>query len=160
MAYNKNIINQVSFIYTFNELFDEVSMRSTYATKSAADKEGNSLSEELSVSEDERDIFMGQLANVLSELFEVLHRHLGSELLGFTQTSNVSFTIKDNAGYVASNLVLVDTSFKETLIEGCLMEWYKGIGQVELFRVSGERYASYLETLKQRLFLLKKKRAI
>ena len=159
MAYTKTS-QQVVFTYTENQLFDKASLASTFMTKDIKTKEGVSLAEEFSLSEDERVIFVEHLGKVVSKIHELLQRHLGAELVSLSLISSLVITIKDNANYTDSNLVLLDSSLEETIAEGCLMEWFKTCSQVELFKLAVDKYVEYVESLRDRLFLLKKKRAI
>jgi hypothetical protein len=159
MAYSKTS-EQVTFAYTQEQLFDKVSLMSTFMTKDIKTKEGVSLAEELSLSEDERVIFTEHLGQSVSNIHELLQRHLGAELVGVTLESSLIITIKNNPNYTDSNLSLLDTSLENTIAESCLMEWFKTCSQVELFKLAAEKYVAFLDSLRDRLFLLKKKRAI
>jgi len=157
--YNKSSVS-VGFIYTSDEIFDATSLMSTYMTKDIKTKEGQSLFEELSLSPDERNIFEENFKTIRSQLYELLQTHLGSELISLAYTTTLNIVIKANSNYTDNNLILINEGLKETIIEGCLSEWFKTCGYEPLYKLSAEKYLLLGVQLRNRLFLLKKKRAI
>ena len=71
----------ISFYYLIDNLFDIDSLWSMYKAENKQNNEGETLLDELSITEDERDIFMQMLSDATTDVFnrflEVHKRNYG-----------------------------------------------------------------------------------
>lgn len=166
--YNKNSSNDTIYFYYKREtLFKDVSLMSNFMAKNLASKEGNSLTDEYAISDDEQDLFDVCVQQVLPDIYEAMVKitsgvdsafEASDTLPGSSTTDKyVIITIQDNDAYNDNVLSLVDASLYNALKIGTLKEVYSIIIQPDFFKVCAERFLGELFKLKQRLFQLKKK---
>ena len=136
---------KIKFYYKKDTLFNDISLMSNYMCKNMTSKDGNSLTDEYAISDDERD------------LVDVSVRATLPDISGETC---VSFTIQDNEAYNGNVLTMVDASLYNCLKYGTLREVYSTITQTEFFNLCTARFLSELFKLKGRLFQLKKKSVV
>lgn len=150
--YTKDNSN-ITFSYEIDAIFEDASRISAYNAKSIRDKEGNSMFTDFALSDDEKDIFIQGLNSIVPEIREKIIK-LASPSTN-TDTSSISFVIKDNGVYNSAVLDLVDSSFHECLVEGALKAWYKNCSHMDFMKLYLESFAISLEKLYQRMFQLK-----
>ena len=59
----------INFYYKIDDLFNDISLRSMYQSRNKKDGEGNSLLDEFSITEDERDLFLGLVEDAVYDVF-------------------------------------------------------------------------------------------
>ena len=59
----------INFYYVIDPLFNDVSLRSMYQARNKKDGEGNSMLDDFSITEDERDIFLGLVEDAVYDVF-------------------------------------------------------------------------------------------
>lgn len=90
----------ISFYYTIESLFNDVSLRSMYQARSKKDANDISKVDEFSITEDERDIFLGLVEDAVYDVF-----------LNFLKyTKAIPDAIFHNETYTPSGGVAADTS--------------------------------------------------
>jgi len=74
MAYEKIIAASpvpatINFYYIIDTLFNDISLRSMYQARNKKDSDGNSMLDDFSITEDERDIFLGLVEDAVYDVF-------------------------------------------------------------------------------------------
>jgi len=157
---------KIQFYYNRDTVFDEVSLMSNYMAKNLATKDGNSLTDEYAISEDERDLVNISIRAALPDIYEAMTKITTLVADAFDDdvtvsgNSCVSFTILDNAAYNDNVLSIVDASLNNCVKFGTLKEIYSALPQPEFFNSCSNRFVGELFKLKQRLFQLKKKSVV
>ena len=162
------------FYYDRDVLFNDVSLMSNFMAKNLATKEGNSLTDEFSISDDERDLFgvcvqqtlpdiyesMVKITNAIDQAFDDNVTVNAGDIEGVDPGTYIMFYLQDNEAYNTNVLTMVDASLNNSLKQGVLREFYSIVLQADFFKVCGERFLGELFKLKQRLFQLKKKSVV
>ena len=171
--------NKILFYYNRDTLFNDVSLMSNYMSKNLATKDGNALTDEYAISDDEEDLVKVAIRQTLPDIYEAMTKithavipafdddvneagtKAGTDISGTSVTISsghyVEFTLLDNNSYNANVITLVDASLYNCLKHGTLKEIYTTIVQPDFAKISGERFVAELFKLKGRLFQLKKK---
>ena len=167
----------IKFFYNRNTIFDEVSLMSNYMAKNLATKDGNSLTDEYAISDDEEDLVKVSIRATLPDIYEAMTKitsevssafdddvqeSAGTDEKGTAYPSGhyVEFIIKDNTAYNNNVLSVVDASLENCIKFGTLKEVYSALPQPEFFNSCSARFVGELFKLKQRLFQLKKKSVV
>ena len=154
---------KIQFYYNRDTIFEEVSLMSNYMAKNLATKDGNSLTDEYAISDDEHDLVEICIRAALPDIYEAMTKITHSVADAFEDEVTVSgnpcvaFTILDNAAYNDNVLSVVDASLNNCVKFGTLKEIYSALPQPEFFNSCSNRFVGELFKLKQRLFQLKKK---
>ena len=171
------------FFYNRDTLFNDVSLMSNYMSKNLATKEGNSLTDEYAISDDEKDIVDVSIRSTLPDIYESMTKITSGVVPAFEDDKNVGssavigkdienhdvtqsaghyveFYLLDNAAYNANIITLVDASLYNALKQGVLKEFYTTVLQPEFFKICSERFMAELFKLEKRLFQLKKKSVV
>lgn len=157
---------KIQFYYNRNTVFNEVSLMSNYMAKNLATKDGNSLTDEYAISDDEHDLVDICIRAALPDIYEAMTKITNLVADAFkddvTVSGNpcVSFTILDNDAYNDNVLSVVDASLENCVKFGTLKEIYSTLPQPEFFNSCSNRFVGELFKLKQRLFQLKKKSVV
>lgn len=173
---------KIVFFYNRDTLFNDVSLMSNYMAKNLTTKEGNSLTDEYAISDDERDIVDVSIRATLPDIYESMTKITSGVIPAFEdnvtesagtkgkdiENNNVSiaagdyveFYVLDNAAYNANIITLVDASLYNALKQGVLKEFYTTVLQPEFFKICSERFMAELFKLEKRLFQLKKKSVV
>ena len=157
---------KIQFYYNRNTVFNEVSLMSNYMAKNLATKDGNSLTDEYAISEDEHDLVDICIRAALPDIYEAMTKITTLVADAFDDdvtvsgNSCVSFTVLDNAAYNDNVLSIVDASLNNCVKFGTLKEIYSTLPQPEFFNSCSNRFVGELFKLKQRLFQLKKKSVV
>ena len=165
--YSKDSTNHtIIFKYKKDVLFSDVSLMSNYMCKNLSTKDGNSLTDEDAISDDERDLVDVSVRSTLPDLYEALLKITNSVNTAFDDDVTISdehyvqFTIQDNASYNGNVLSTVDASLYNCLKYGTLREVYSTITNAEFYNTCTTRFLAELFKLKGRLFQLKKKSVV
>ena len=171
---------QILFYYNKDLLFNDVSLMSNYMSKNLTTKEGNSLTDEYAISDDDKDVFDVCVRQALPDIYEAMTKITygvensfeDSYTVGASTTDReyfvngsgvvtngdyVTFRLLDNDAYNENVLLLVDASLLAAIKQAILKEYYSIVIQPDFFKVTTDRYMAELYKLKQRLFQLKKK---
>lgn len=157
---------KIKFYYEKDTLFNDISLMSNYMCKNMTSKDGNSLTDEYAISDDERDLVDVSVRATLPDIYEAMVKITNSINSAFEDEDTisnktcVSFTIQDNEAYNGNVLTMVDASLYNCLKYGTLREVYSTITQTEFFNLCTARFLSELFKLKGRLFQLKKKSVV
>ena len=157
---------KIQFYYNRNTVFNEVSLMSNYMAKNLATKDGNSLTDEYAISDDEHDLVDICIRAALPDIYEAMTKITNLVADAFkddvTVSGNpcVSFTILDYDAYNDNVLSVVDASLENCVKFGTLKEIYSTLPQPEFFNSCSNRFVGELFKLKQRLFQLKKKSVV
>ena len=173
---------KIVFLYKRDVLFNDVSLMSNYMAKNLSTKEGNSLTDEYAISDDEKDLVDVSIRATLPDIYEAMTKittavvpaffdkktenagtkgtDIGGQSVTLTAGDYVEFYIMDNNAYNRNVLTMVDASLYNALKHGVMKEFYSTVLQADFFKVCSERFLSELFKLKQRLFQLKKKSVV
>jgi hypothetical protein len=157
---------KIKFYYKRDVLFNEISLMSNYMAKNLSSKDGNSLTDEYAISDDERDLVDVCIRAALPDIYEAMTKITNAVTNAFDDDAVVSgehcvvFTLQDNDAYNSNVLTLVDASLNNCIKQGTLKEIYSTIVNPDFFKISAERFVAELFKLKQRLFQLKKKSVV
>lgn len=182
IAATENEEAMVLFYYNRENLFNDVSLMSNFMAKNLTSKEGDSLTDDYAISDDERDLFSVCVRSCLPDIYEAMAKITNGVIPAFedefaengTKTgedikgdsvvvptgSYVEFCLRDNNAYNANVLTLVDASLLNVIKYGILKEFYSTVIHADFFKVSTDRFIQELFKLKQRLFQLKKKSVV
>lgn len=159
------------FYYNRDTLFNDVSLMSNFMAKNLATKEGNSLTDEYALSDDEKDLFGVCVRACLPDIYEAMLKITNAVDTAFDDEvaesgptpeagTYVEITLQDNEAYNDNVLTIVDASIYNAIKYGVLKEFYSTVIQPDFFKLSSERFVGELFKLKQRLFQLKKKSVV
>lgn len=168
---------QIKFFYNRETIFNDVSLMSTYMSKNLSTKDGNSLTDEYAISDDERDLVkvciratlpdiyesMTKITNAVSFAFDdSVEESAGTDQRGTAYAAGyyVEFVLQDNNSYNDNVLTMVDASIYNSIKLGTLKEIYSTLTQPEFYNTCSNRFVGELYKLKQRLFQLKKKSVV
>lgn len=157
---------KIKFYYKRDVLFNEISLMSNYMAKNLSSKDGNSLTDEYAISDDEKDLVDVCIRATLPDIYEAMTKITSAVTNAFDDDAIISgdhcvvFTLQDNNAYNANVLTLVDASLNNCIKQGTLKEIYSTIVNPDFFKISAERFVAELFKLKQRLFQLKKKSVV
>ena len=157
---------KIKFYYKRDVLFNEISLMSNYMAKNLSSKDGNSLTDEYAISDDERDLVDVCIRAALPDIYEAMTKITSAVTNAFDDDAIISgdhcvvFTLQDNDAYNSNVLTLVDASLNNCIKQGTLKEIYSTIVNPEFFKISADRFVAELFKLKQRLFQLKKKSVV
>ena len=157
---------KIKFYYKRDVLFNEISLMSNYMAKNLSTKDGNSLTDEYAISDDEKDLVDVCIRAALPDIYEAMTKITSSVTNAFDDDAIVSgdhcvvFTLQDNDAYNSNVLTLVDASLNNCIKQGTLKEIYSTIVNPDFFKISADRFVAELFKLKQRLFQLKKKSVV
>ena len=173
---------KIVFFYNRDTLFNDVSLMSNYMAKNLTSKEGNSLTDDYAISDDENDLVAVSIRSTLPDIYESMTKITSGVVPAFddsvTESAGtkgkdisgndvsiaagdyVEFYLLDNSAYNANVITLVDASLYNALRQGVLKEFYTTVLQPEFFKICSERFVGELFKLKQRLFQLKKKSVV
>ncbi|MCM1031555.1 MAG: hypothetical protein NC410_08985 [Oscillibacter sp.] len=120
---NKTVV----FSYDIDEMFDKVSMESSYISRSIKDEEGNYKGEDFALTHDEDDIY--------AECFRKGANNLASRFLKMCTDvdfeDDFSITFPDNK-IKEKVLKSVDEDFTDALLYGVLANWFEVCGDGKL----------------------------
>lgn len=158
----------IKFYYKRDVLFNEVSLMSNYMAKNLATKDGNSITDDYAISDDDRDLVDVCIRATLPDIYEAMTKITFTVESAFDDDDTtvvseehcVSFTIQNNAAYNKNVLTMVDASLNNCIKYGTLREVYSTVTQPEFYNVCSARFIGELYKLKQRLFQLKKKSVV
>ena len=155
--------NTIEFKYKKDVLFNDVSLISTYMSKNQSTKDGNSLTDDYAISDDERDLVDVCIRATLPDIYEAMVKITNAVSSAFEDDKvvegvhYVSFTMQDNGAYNPNVLTMVDASLYNCIQYGTLKEVYSIVSHPEFLKLCEDGFVSELFKLKQRLFQLKKK---
>lgn len=150
----------IIFTQLKERLFDLVSLRSTFNTKTMKNEKGELIGEDYALTADEKSPFEVILKVVLSEVFEVFKKHTDGITSSYKVTTDeVTIKINDHAAYNKNDLDLVDMALEDAIVNGCLQGWFALRAQPELTSFMADEFKKSKELLKTRMFTLKMRRA-
>ena len=181
---------KIVFLYNRDTLFNDVALMSNFMAKNLSTKDGNALTDEYAISDDERELVEVCINATLPDIYEAMLKITSSVVPAFEEDVNidsggtgnplkvnigediagndveveyghyVEFYIRDNEAYNANVLTLVDASIYNCLKHGVLKEFYSTVVQADFFKLCADRFVAELFKMKQRLFQLKRKSAV
>lgn len=162
----------ITFSYDIKELFNDVSLLSAYMTKNIMVGENSAL-DQFCITDDEEDVFKVCLKQALPNIYDAFLKISTGLEEAFTDNAVVStkestglkrntgtyveFNIKDNKAYNKSLLSIVDTTLRDCINYGTLVEFYSVCVNDGLMSLANAKYTQNIVKLNQRLFQLKKK---
>lgn len=149
--------DKIKFYIKSNELFNDVSLLSSYMTKNVVTKEGSAL-DEFVISEDEKDVYEVCVEQTIPHIYEAMLKITNGVDNAFDNTvGEISFSVVDNSAYNDNVLILVDATIRDCMKYGVLAEFYSINTNVDLYTLAKNKHAENMRLLQQRLFQLKKK---
>ena len=159
---NTNTTGTITFSYDKEELFNDVSLLSSYMVKNMVIQEGSAL-DEFAITTDEKDVWAVCLKQALPDIYEAFLKISSGVTDAFNDSSvsggktNVVINIKDNGAYNTNVLSLVDSTLRDCINYGTLVEFYSVCLNDALYNVAKGKYASCMFQLNKRLFQLKRR---
>ena len=168
---------KIKFLYNRDTIFNDVSLMSNYMAKNISTKDGNSLTDDYAISDDERDLVQVSIRATLPDIYESMAKITNAissafddaveEAAGTDEKENeypageyVEFILQDNGAYNDNVLTMVDSSIYNCIKMGTLREVYSTVTNPEFYNSCTNRFVGELYKLKQRLFQLKKKSVV
>jgi len=162
--------NKILFYYNRDTLFNDVSLMSNYMSKNLSTKDGNALTDDYAISDDEKDLVQVAIRATLPDIYEAMAKITNAVSSAFDDDAEetgasgrpaaghyVEFTLLDNGSYNDNVLTTVDASLYNSLKYGVLKEVYSTIVNPDFYKLTADRFVGELFKLKGRLFQLKKK---
>ena len=161
----------LTFFYNTKDMFNDVSLLSSYMTKNLASESGT-LMVEFIITDDEEDMYKECVRQALPNIYETLLKLTSGVDDAFADNVTVNadekdglkrvagtyieFNLKDNKAYNKNVLTLVDATLRDCIKYAILAEFYSICVNVDLQGIAQSKYASSMLQLNQRLFQLKK----
>lgn len=153
----KNESGKIKFYIKSDELFNDVSLLSSYMTKNIVAGEGLSL-DEFIISDDEKDVYEVCVEQAMPYVTETMMKITSGINNAFDKTvGEISFSVVDNSAYNDNVLDLVDATIRDCMKYGILAEFYSINTHADLYTLAKNKHAEVMRLLQQRLFQLKKK---
>ena len=157
---------KIRFWYTTDELFNSVSLRSTYRANMVRNKEGEAQLDDVAISQDEKDIMIEFLKeaiyDVSAELFKITEGIAVSTFANISMTINSvaticsGFEIKDNVAFNANLLPNLDQKIENTIRYSILREWYASVGMETDVQINAVMAQKNMSKVKNLTFQLRK----
>ena len=177
--YTKNVTGQIIFYYAHKDLFEDVQHESAYMCKNLVTKEGEDLSEQFAITDDEQPMFALCLREALPAIYDkvkVLTHGINDALYDIITGTNLknldpalSTLVVDSSGnyvvirvnnygaYNPNDLKLVDSALQSSIEQGCLAEYYTRVLNKDLTEISAGNFAAQVMALALRVVPLRKK---
>lgn len=170
--YGNKLNGSITFYYDSEDLFKEVGILSAYMAKNFKDESGSML-DELSISDDERDIYNVCLKQALPNIYDEMVKMTSCVVDAFDDDAiveadetdglkrkkgtYVEFTLRNNNAFNGNVLTLVDSTLLNCIKFAVLAEFYSVCLHTDLYRISRDKFVTNVMQLRQRMFPLKKK---
>ena len=168
MSYQKisGTPNLIQFYYYVDNLYDAVNWRSLYRATRIKKQDGDDMTNEMALQEDERGSFNQICSNSLHMLFDLYAKQTGLvenaiidnvevETSNSTTSDVIGFYIENKSGYKYNKLDMCDKYNFEILKNDILFNWYQIIGfDDEVARVAVIKN-NWLSLLKKNLIYLR-----
>lgn len=152
-----NSTGTITFSYSNDELFNDVSLLSAYMVKNMAVQSGSAL-DEFAITSDEKDVWGVCLKQALPNIYDAFLKISSGVTNAFSSdASKVDINIKNNGAYNTNVLSLVDSTLRDCINYGTLVEFYSINLNDVLLNLARGKYAECMFQLNKRLFQLKKK---
>lgn len=153
----KNII----FTYKKDLIFDVISNITSYRARTISSASGGQISENLFISNDDKDTFDISIKSILPDIYEkIMKLSSGVENAYSSDGTDIKIIMSDNAAYNSNVIGMVDATILECITLGCIKEWYKTCAQAEFKKEFDNLYMLEMQKLSDRLFQLKKKQIV
>lgn len=152
----------ITFSYSNDELFNDVSLLSSYMVKNMVFEAGPAL-DEFVITDDEKDVWKVCLKQALPNIYEALLKISSGVTDAFNDNVEVGskkylqIKIKDNKEYNTNVLSIVESTLRDCINYGTLVEYYSININDGLLNLAKGKFNNYMFQLNKRLFQLKKK---
>lgn len=123
--------NMTIFSFEQEELFNLCALKSSYSSRMAKDQEGNYTGEELTLTEDEKDVFEECLRDSVSVVWAKIRKMCSRGSDALSVEDDVIFKLYDG-GCDERVLKVVEKDLQEILIAGILKEWFMLCGKKDV----------------------------
>ncbi len=148
---------KIKFYIKSDELFNDVSLLSSYMTKNVRIDGGSAL-DEFIISEDEKDVYDVCVEQTMPYIYEVILKMTSGVNKAFDKiVGEISFSVLENSAYNENTLTLVDATIRDCMKYGVLAEFYSINTNVDLYSMAKAKHSEMIRLLQARLFQLKKK---
>ena len=170
--YGNKLNGSITFYYDSKDLFNEVGILSAYMAKNYKDESGSML-DELSISDDEKDIYNVCLKQALPNIYDEMVKMTACIVDAFDSESEVKvdetdglkrkagtyveFTLRNNNAFNSNVLTVVDSTLLNCIKFAVLAEFYSVCLHADLYRISRDKFNANVMQLRQRMFPLKKR---
>jgi len=170
---------KILFYYDRETLFNDVSLLSNFMARNIQTKEGQHLTDDYSISADEKDLYDVCVRTCLPDIYESMTKISFGSVPAFDDNISedgttsgtdihgdvtnipighfVEMALRDNQAYNDNVLTIIDACLYNAMKYGVLKEFYSTVLNGDLLKVNTERFMQELMKLEQRLFQLKKK---
>lgn len=162
-----NTTGTITFSYDKDDLFNDVSLLSSYMVKNMAIQNGSAL-DEYAITSDEKDVCGVCLKQALPNIYEAFLKissgvtdafdDNASSITKAKTTTYVKININDNGAYNTNVLSLVDSTLRDCINYGTLVEFYSININDGLLNLARSKYAECMFQLNKRLFQLKRRK--
>ena len=159
----------IQFYWTKSELFDNISLRTTYRAKTIKNEKGEALLAEYAMSNDEKDAFTLFVKKAIYDVLDIVLKMttgVESQPIAIDETIQVEFRsvpnaygfkILDEEAYNINNLYTVDDGTRKYIDAHIMAAWYQLVGlKQEQAEWDMERDTAKTDLINNRLFQLKK----
>jgi hypothetical protein len=147
----------IKFTYTYDELFEVVSLVTNEIAVTILDNEGMPLVDEYGISEDEKYTVIQKMHDAANEIFEHFMKITNgiADSVEIT-TTEVECSIKDKEAYNVNVLAAIDRLIKNALVNYIIKDWFidKKIGDhAEIYNL---KYLKNIKDIVRRSVQLRK----
>jgi hypothetical protein len=153
----------ITFSYSNDELFNDVSLLSSYMVKNMVFESGSAL-DEFVITDDEKDVWKVCLKQALPNIYEALLKISSGVTDAFNDNVEVEsktylqIKIKDNNEYNTNVLSIVESTLRDCINYGTLVEFYSININDGLLNLAKGKFNNYMFQLNKRLFQLKRRK--
>ena len=148
--------NIIQFIYKIADLFNNVSLKSSYKARLVSDD--GRVVDDLTMLDDDKSAFMANIQKLLTDIYERVIKLTSSVENAYELTEDhIIIKIQNNESFNSNVLDIVDASIYECIETGSMKEWYSICGKTDYEQEYTAKYMSALNLLSNRMFQLKKK---
>ena len=161
--------NTIIFHYDKNTMFDIVSLRTIYRAKNIKNEKGESMIDDLAITDDETDAFEIFMRRTTYDAFQIVLKMttgVSNDPIFIDETITINnvdyphqygFKVVDNQAYNDNNLYTVDDGVQKFIEASVLEMWYELVGVEAEYERWALKKAEYRKDLiTNRLFQLKK----
>ena len=154
--------NIITFSYDMLDMFNSVSLRTTYRSNMVRNQENEAQHDDIAISQQEKDIvkeFLAQAAyEIFSELFKLAEGVTTSISVGTGCVSGqlIIGSIVDEDAYNDNVLPAIDSKIENCLRYFVMAEWYSSTGMKDDGTENYQKYRSNLSKMKNLTFQLRK----
>ena len=177
--YTKLVEGQIIFYFAHTDLFEDIKHESAFMCKNIASKEGDDLSENYAITDDEDGMLKICLREALPDIYDTIMalthgisdayydsitgeqiKALDTELADLSVTDTAYYVVLrtvDHKAYNPNDVKLVDSALLSAIESGAIMQFYTRVIHPDLTKLSGSVAVAQLQALDARIIPLRKR---